>query len=136
MANYYGTVRTNYFRVTDEEKYKKLFENLCSEDDIHDFSETSEDGTILHGFGSYATIDYPIEEDEYDLDEFIRQLQTILPNDEAFMLFEAGHEKLCYVGGYCTVATNKEVYYMSLDTWAKDKAKELLGDDFETQTMY
>lgn len=136
MANYYCTCRTNYFKVTDEDKYKELFENLEAEDIIEDFTEETEDGTILHGFGCYASIDYPSKEDEYDFDEFIKGIQSILPDDEAFMFFESGHEKLRYVVGYCTVVTNKEIRYMSLDNWAKTQAKEILGEDFTTSTTY
>lgn len=39
MANYTCASRTNYFRVTDETEYDKLFNRLCSEDGIEDMSE-------------------------------------------------------------------------------------------------
>lgn len=48
MANYECTYRTNYFRVTDEEKYKKLISKL-SGDYFEDFTESD-----LHGFGGYG----------------------------------------------------------------------------------
>ena len=38
MANYTAASRTNYFRVTDEDKYSELFSNLTSEDIINDFT--------------------------------------------------------------------------------------------------
>ena len=136
MANYTCVARTNYFRVTDEGKYQELFKKLVSDDDIVDFTKTSEDGIILHGFGSYGSIDFMTDADEYNFDEFIKKLQSILPEDEAFMFFEAGHEKLRYVCGYCVVVTNKEVRSLSIDDYALTVAKQLLGDDFTTKIDY
>lgn len=138
MANYNATSRTNYFRVTDEEAYAKLFARLCAESNIEDFTK-EKDGIIWHGFGAYDAIDYKESDDEdaeYDFDGFLKKLQKILPEDEAFMYFESGYEKLRYVSGYVTLCTKNEIHFMSLDTWAKQKAKELLGEDFETKTDY
>lgn len=39
MANYVGTARTDYFRVTDEKRYGELFDRLCAEAGIEDFTE-------------------------------------------------------------------------------------------------
>ena len=61
---------------------------------------------------------------------------TILPDDEAFILESSGYEKLRYVTGWVVVVTRKEIASMSCDAWAKKKAKELLGKDFETKTEY
>lgn len=51
MANYECTYRTNYFCVTDEEKYKKLISKI-SGDYFEDFTE--DDTPDLHGFGGYG----------------------------------------------------------------------------------
>ncbi|KSV59149.1 hypothetical protein [Acetivibrio ethanolgignens] len=37
---------------------------------------------------------------------------------------------------FVLVVTNKETKSMSLDRWAKEQAKLLLGNDFETKTEY
>lgn len=135
MANYNAVSRTNYFRVTDEEKYTNLFNNLVSEWDIEDFTEVK-DGITYHGFGSYCPIDYLDENEEYDFDLFLTELQKILPEDEAFMYFEVGYEKLRYLVGYTYVVTKKEIRSMNIDDWAKDTAKEILGEGFSTRTDY
>ena len=148
MADYLATARTNYFRVTDEEKYSKLFNRLRCEDRIEDFTE-NKDGVIYHGFGAYGSIDYLAsneedsdylagdeEDSEYNWDEFITELQKILPDDEAFIYMESGYEKLRYVTGFILVVTSKEIKSMSLDSWAKEQAKLLLGNDFETRMEY
>ena len=134
MANYLATARTNYFRVTNEEKYQELFSKLVSEDEIEDFTEVK-DGITYHGFGAYAPIEY-FDNDEYDFDMFIEELQKILPEDEAFMYFEVGSEKIRYLVGYACVVTHNEIKEMNLDSWAKNTAKNLLGEDFKTKTEY
>ena len=78
MADYMATARTNYFRVTDEEKWQKLFNGLCCEGEIYDFTE-ERDGVRYHGFGAYSSIEYmskeyvedKTEEDSYDGYEYV-----------------------------------------------------------------
>ena len=137
MANYQGTSRTNYFRVTDEAKYQELYNNLCANDTIDDLTK-EKDGTIYHGFGSYSGIDYKINEDgsEMNFDKFLEELQKILPDDEAFVYFEAGHEKLKYITGYCIVVTNKTITNESITDWAERTCKSLLGDNYNTEFNY
>lgn len=136
MANYIGVCRTNYFRVTDEKRYEELFNRLCAEDTIHDFTK-EKDGVLYHGFGCYDSIDYLDEETkEYYFDVFLEELQKILPDDEAFILMESGHEKLRYVTGYVVVCTSKEIKSMSSSTWAIIEARKMLGKDFDTELDY
>lgn len=136
MANYMGTCRTNYFRVTDEEKYQELFSNLVSVDDIHDFTRVK-DRVLYHGFGSYDSITYYDEEsDECDFDFFLDELQKILPDDEAFIFMESGYEKLRYVTGYVVVCTSKEIKSMNTSSWAIVEARKMLGNDFDTDLEF
>lgn len=138
MANYIATARTNYFKVTDEDKYNEWFSKLLAEDIIQDFTETKEDGTILHGFGSYAHIDFTgyhfddDEEIEKEID-LIPELQELLPDGEAFIYLEAGNEKLRYVLGYALIVTNAEARGVNLNVVAEEVAKELVGEDFNTK---
>lgn len=142
MANYACASRTNYFRVTDEDAYAKLFENLRSEFGVEDFTETDKDGVVWHGFGSYSTIDYvePCEDEDEDNDPdfnlFAKQLQEILPENEAFVLLEVGNEKLRYVTGYATIITKNNIRFIDLTETARNECKKLLGSDFETKMEY
>lgn len=129
MADYLATTRTNYFRVTDEERYQELFEHLMSDGDIEDLTK-EHDGVLYHGFGAYGSIDYQeTGESDCDFDFFLHELQKILPDDEAFIYIESGHEKLRYVDGCSFVVTSKEVRAECLTSWTKDTVKELLGED-------
>ena len=152
MANYYCACRTNYFRVTDEERYKQLYSNLyCSEDIIYDFTKKDEDGTVWHGFGAYSSIDYKLyrthcdDSGEYednfdfdlDFDAFLKEIQQILPDDEAFIYMETGHEKLRYVTGHAVVATKNAVECIDITASALLLASKMLGDpEFQTVVEY
>ena len=141
MANTNTITRTNYFRVTDEEKYQKLFEQLSSEDTIHDFTETV-NGTVLHGFGSYTFIFYYpsdeyVDENGYSLDGFLEQLQKILPEGDAVIIKEISWEKLRFVDGGYYVITSNEYRYVSMDDAALAAAREMLSDEtWTTQIDY
>ena len=140
MANYYGVTRTNYFRVTDEESYKRLYEGLVSEEFIEDFTYEDKDGNIYHGFGSYGVIDWidrSLDEYECDFYYFLKELQKILPDDEAFIFMESGYEKLRYVTGVAIVVTNKEIRSNNISNWAIDEARDMLGNPkFQTKLEF
>lgn len=147
MANYYATSRTNYFRVTDEEKYNELFKNLVGlESEICDFTFTKEEnGITLHGFGSYGPISYRVpnsntdeyDDEDYDFDQFLAELQAILPENEAFIYMEAGNEKLRYITGFSVVVTKNDIESVEICDEALKVAKRLLKkEDFETQMEY
>lgn len=140
MANTNTVTRTNYFRVTDEEKYQELFKELISEDTIHDFTETA-NGTVLHGFGSYTSIFYcpsgeNADENWYSLDGFIEQLQKILPEGEAVIIKEISWEKLRFVDGGYHVITSNECRYIYMNDAALATARELLADETWTTQIY
>ncbi len=136
MANYDSCVRTNYFHVTDEDKFMDLLENhIVGEDNILDFSKLAEDGSKVFGFGCYGSIDGYVEnkfEEDADADygKMIKEIQKLLPDGECFVLVNSGHEKLRYVSGGAVFATNKEVRYHALLDWVESQAKELGTDNF------
>lgn len=138
MANYYGCSRTNYFRVTNEEKYNELFSNLtANEADIEDFTKERE-GVLYHGFGALGSIDYiPKNSEEYDFDLFLSELQKILPENEAFIYMESGHQKLCYITGFAIVVTKDKIANIDIRTMALKRAKQMLNnEDYDTQMEY
>lgn len=58
MADAIVTVRTNRFRVTNEEQYQKLIKNLVCNDYITHGNKTDDKGCQLHSLGSYGMISY------------------------------------------------------------------------------
>lgn len=135
MANYTCTSRTNYFRVTDEDAYAKLFANLISDDPIEDMSETR-DGVLYHAFGCFSPVDFQVNDDENNMDTFARMLQQILPENEAFILLEAGNEKLRYIVGMATIITKTTIKCLSLEDIALETCRNILGNDFTTKMSY
>ncbi len=140
MANYYGAIRSNYFRVKNEEEFKKLIDNVTAEDEVYVFNETSNTGEKLFGFGCNGSIYGLCSEDEdceLDYDDFVRELQDVVAEDDAIIIMEAGHEKLRYIVGTALVVTSSDAYLVDATTEAKKKAREFLGNpNWETRTEY
>ena len=141
MANYCCTIRTNYFHVKDDESFEKLMSNVVGED-LHIFNSTDKNGNKTYGFGCYCSIygySEDVEDDDYecDYDKFINGLQECVCEDDAVIIFEAGHEKLRYVVGDVMVITSKDVKYESILNIGLAFAKEMLNNpDYVTCTDY
>lgn len=67
-----------------------------------------------------------------DMDMFCKRMQRILPDDEAFILTETGHDGLRDVFGCAYVVTSKSYEYLDLQSIAMDTARKSLGADFTT----
>lgn len=143
MANYCAASRTNYFRVTDEEAYAKLFANLHGEGGIYDLSETV-DGITYHAFGCYGSVEYIVDSEDEEcgmwddnFGAFIEGMQKILPPDDAFIYMESGNEKLRYVTGVSVIVTKDKVEYINIASDAINHAARMLGiKDYRTQLDY
>ncbi len=147
MANYYGFTRTNYFRVTDAERLRKIVDNTHLGEDTLELFERKVGDETWYGFGCYDSIEglYPNWEraDEYDepedadpsFDLFEDELQMILHPDDAIIITEVGYEKLRYLTAYSTIITAKGCEYVDLRNCAIDKAQELLGNPNWDTTM-
>lgn len=135
MANYYGVIRSNYFHVKDEERFRALMARTAGDEDSIELwnDEIDENGNPVFGFGVYGGITGVVDEDgEYDddsYDRFIEGLKECVADDDAILIFEAGHEKLRYVGGGATIITAKSVEYIDLEDCARSKTRELLGNE-------
>ena len=135
MSNYYGVVRTNYFHVKDEEQFRALMAKTAGDEDgIELWDDVIDgDGNPMFGFGVYGGISGVLnDEDEYDddsYDRFIDDLKECVAEDDAILIFEAGHEKLRYVGGGVTIITSKGVEYINLEESARKIVRELLGNE-------
>ena len=135
MSNYYGVVRTNYFRVKDEEQLRALMAKTTGDEDGIELWDDVKDAASkqMFGFGVYGGISgIQNDDDEYDdesYDRFIDGLMECVAEDDAILIFEAGHEKLRYVGGGVTIITAKGVEYINLEDNARKIVRELLGNE-------
>ena len=131
MANYCCTVRSSYFYVTDEEKYKELMERIItSEDSLDCWDEKKSDGKIAHAFGCYSPIlgyiddSEALEYENLDYDLFLHRLSEIIAPDSACVIMQSGNEKLRYIDGYVDVVMYNKVKSKSLESIARDILKE------------
>lgn len=71
------------------------------------------------------------------IEGFIKKLQPLLPEDEAFIYQESGYEKLRYITGYALVATRDKVECVDITSGAVELARKMLNNpDFKTQLEY
>ena len=135
MANYCCTVRSSYFYVTDEEKYKELMAHIITcEDSLDCWDEKKSDGRIAHAFGCYdqilGYIDDPEAWGDYenhvdpDYDYFLQKLSEIIAPDSACVIMQAGNEKLRYVDGFVDVVMHNKVKCEGLESIARDILEE------------
>ena len=134
MANYCCAVRSSYFYVMDEEKYKELMKHIITCEDSIECWDKEKDGRIAHAFGCYdqilGYIDDPKAWKDYenhvdpDYDYFLQKLSEIIAPGSACVIFQAGNEKLRYVDGFVDVVIHNEVKCESLESIARDILKE------------
>lgn len=142
MANYTCTIRTNYFRVKDADKFKTFMSDVYgTEDEIEVFEETDKDGVTRYGFGCCGQIRgvRPTNEDgifsEYAA--FIEGLQELVAEDDAIIIFETGSDGLRYFTGTADVITTNGHKYLRIEDWAtKVAAKMLNNPKFTTRVAY
>lgn len=122
MADMYGAVRSNEFKVKDPKAFRKWFdENVIFGSGIQTWLE----GENTMSFGGYeqypnAYPNKPAADDEdgyseqWNLDEFAKIVREHLLPGEEFRVLAAGHEKLRYVGATHLVVTHENVTYTNL----------------------
>lgn len=131
MASYLCAIRTNYFRVTEEEKFKNLIDEFLS-GSCEVFTRTDVNSNKLVGFGSDENNNWP--EDETG---FVSGLQECLAEDDSIIVLEVGHEKLRYLVGTATIITRSSIETIDLTSLAISKAAEMLGNpDYTTCCEY
>ena len=141
MANYYSKCRTNYFSVTDEEKFADIIKHLSGDGEIDFYEHDSDEGKfmfycdgVLNGYMNTPSDDDGIDEAR---GRMITELQKILPDGEAIILTEAGSEKMNYISCVATIITNTNAQTLNLSDAAIAKAREMLADsDFTTEMDY
>jgi len=154
MADYYAKVRTNYFSVTDEDKFHQLMK-MCSSNGspVEVFTNKSTDGkdikfgfccadSILGPLAPYDNsepedLDYEACDDEHDINLLYKFLQKLVAKDDAVIITEVGSDKLCYLFGVCIIITRSEIRVVNLQDMAIAEARAMLGNiEYTTQMDY
>lgn len=116
MADWVGLLRTNYFKVRDQDEFLKWYESTTGGAELIRKNDR---------FGFYVECgDWPslrlVENDDGDPEEveidFIDELAKHLPDDEVLVVTAAGHVKARFATGYALAIRNTgETKYVSID---------------------
>ena len=128
MANWYGSARSNYFRVIDPDKFKKLMKEL----DVQVWKKKDNKGQIMFGLAPNDSSDgaWPTslwdEENNEDIEISIPQIVAghLTPGSIAVFM-ECGAEKLHYLTGWAVAINHKgkEVAISIHDIYRKAQEK-------------
>ena len=136
MANYYEMTRTNYFKITDSDKFKEICEEITSESGV-EFDVTEKDGKLYGCISSESIIMLNDEDESVDVESFYKKLQTVLEEDDAIIFISIGHEKLRYLVGMITVITKDDIQYINLEDKAMELARTMLKNpEWNTENSY
>ena len=119
MANYNSFMVTEKtFHVLDVEAFKKAFEPLRTNVDIH----IEADGQVWIGGYDASMVVYDQDDNEIEIAEIIQE--HIKPGDHA-IIKSVGYEKLRYVTGMTCVISKEKILSETLSSMT-DKLKEQL----------
>jgi hypothetical protein len=115
MANWYGTARSNYFRVKDEQAFRAAFANL----EVEIATDAEGRFALLCGteLGSWPSwIPGDDNESDTEIDVFEMVAEHLVDGDVA-VLMEVGAEKMRYVTGYAVAVNSRnDQRVVSLDS--------------------
>lgn len=131
MANFYGTARTNYFKVKDVEAFTEFVESInCV---LIDYVI---DGEKMYGFysddpdsGCFPSCRYNEETDQTEDINLVDEVAKHLVECEICIMMEAGAEKMRYIFGWATAFNHtgeyvnlslSDIYKMAKDKFSKE----------------
>lgn len=131
MANYYGTARSNYFHVEDNEHFieecrKRGIGVWDDRDDdrVGIYADTGDGGGWPSSFYDEETEDYV----EFEVVEFVAEHLEV---GEVAILMEAGAEKMRYVHGHAIAVNHKGETRRVILNDIYDLARELTDEPDE-----
>ena len=144
MANYISFTRSNYFRVTDPEAFKKIINRVITDEDSLELWERTENGMTYYAFGAYSSIcglrheaEDADNDGEFEVEAVYEALSKIVAPDDAIIITEIGYEKLRYLTAYAVVITREKTELVELRETSIDVACSLLGNpNFDTRMEY
>nr|MCR4693221.1 hypothetical protein [Bacillota bacterium] len=107
-------------------------------EDAIDVWEKDDNGKKVFAFGGFGEImGLNNAEDDCSYDEFVKELQEHIAEDDAVIILESGKEKLRYITGYATVVTSSESKFVNIANIAIDLAKKALDNqNWSTDISY
>ena len=106
MANFYGTARTNYFKVKDVDAFKAWIETLPSIQLIEKNGEFAF-YSICPDSGTFPSSVWDEESEDFVDIDLVLELAKHLTEDSIAVLMEAGAEKVRYINGWAVAVNHK-----------------------------
>lgn len=136
MATVYEWTKTNWFKVSDEGKFRDILSKLTVFSEIdnrlfHSYKKC-DDGLYMHHLMAYGMIvgEYDKDTGDYgDPEEYLfKPIKELLPTeDDVFVLKYITAEKLKYVEAGYTIITKEDILHRSLDWNIDYDVEELTG---------
>lgn len=103
MANYNSFTTSNYFEVKNIEEFKEEVKKYGGED----FFEYYNNKVTISIYGDL----FSDGDDDYDHNEYCKLIQKHIKEEEKVFISSVGHEKLRYLGAYCTIITKDDIIF-------------------------
>ena len=100
MADWYGTARSNYFKVRDNEAFKVFMQDLSSM--ITEYNDADNTWWIRADDYGNGGFDWTVYDENFEPDDSVNamdELASHLQEGEVAIFLEAGAEKLRYITG-------------------------------------
>ena len=100
MADWYGTARSNYFKVRDNETFKVFMQDLSNMFAEH--NDVDNTWWIRANDDSNGGLDWTIYDEDFEPDDSVNAMDEFashLQEGEVAIFLEAGAEKLRYITG-------------------------------------
>lgn len=157
MANSIVKTRTNYIKITDEEKFRNIMLRCVTDDnDVSVITHTDEENVERFGFycdGNICGLRIPSDEcnaenclncdhkdecnNDYEWDALLKELQTVIAPDDALIITTLSYEKLCYLEAYSEIVTHDSIKGITLSSLSLETAQKMLGNkDWTTRSDY
>ena len=106
IMNYNSSIRSNYFKITDRDAFKKLCDKLSGEDSV-EVSLNEQNMACISCYGMLTWDDNEDDDDiDIDLNKFYELLQPIIDPNDAAIFVTIGQEGMRYIGGDAVIITN------------------------------
>lgn len=126
IMNYNSSIRSNYFKITDRDAFKKLCDKLSGEDSV-EVSLNEQNMACISCYGMLTWDDNEDDDDiDIDLNKFYELLQPIIDPNDAAIFVTIGQEGMRYIGGDAVIITNNGIVYKDLWQMAFKEARTLL----------
>lgn len=111
MGNYYATARSNYFKVKDDDEFKRFITGRWG-NSISFWEKKDKKGEVSYAVYSDESGGWPSgvwndEESDFDQADFFKEIAKHLRDGQVAIFMETGAEKMRYLIGYSLAINNK-----------------------------